>query len=183
MWNIHGVIPPIAPGERGESQNRSPYEISIVKFVDIFSTSPERINILLGLLNYRQYLYSIGIKEGLQWVNGSFTENVEILRDRPPADIDLVSIFDLSNKDDDWWARNESTLFNHAHIKQSFKVDGYWIDSSQPMCESIGEVTYWYSMWSHQRDTDIWKGFFTMPLSAEDDVIALQNIRGVSNHA
>nr|WP_313091591.1 hypothetical protein [Moraxella sp. CTOTU48268] len=183
MWNIHGVIPPIAIGEDGHSANRSPYLINIIDFIQRFSFTVERTEILSGLLAYRQYLYSLDIVNGLQWINGSFTENVEVLRGRPPADIDLVTLGDLSKINNLLWVNNNPSFFDRAYLKENYKVDAYTIDLSKPSSSNVNIITYWYSMWSHQRETDIWKGFFTIPLSPNEDIIAGDFLKGVSSHA
>lgn len=119
MWNIHGAISPITDDV---SIDRSPYEISMLDFVKKFSFSNERVAILRGFLYYRKFLYSLGITAGFQWVNGSFTENVETLRNRPPNDIDVVSfIAEPENPLPD-------ELFNNLYIKQQYQVDGYFVD-------------------------------------------------------
>jgi len=40
---------------------------------------------------YRAALRDLGLN-GVQWINGSFCEDVERTRGRPPGDIDLVSL-------------------------------------------------------------------------------------------
>lgn len=170
MWNIHGVISPITDDV---SIDRSPYEISMLDFVKKFSFSNERVAILRGFLYYRKFLYSLGITAGFQWVNGSFTENVEILRNRPPNDIDVVSfIAEPENPLPD-------ELFDNLYIKQQYQVDGYFVDLNGNPQELVKWTAYWYSMWSHQRDTKIWKGFFHIPLSMQDDMVALNYLEGL----
>lgn len=163
MWNIHGVIPPVSDGT---SIERSPYEIDILTFTKMFSLSNERIAILKNFLYYRKFLYELDITSGFQWVNGSFTENVETLRNRPPNDIDVVSFITEPKNP----LPNE--LFDNSYIKQQYQVDSYFVDLNDAPQELVKWTAYWYSMWSHQRDTNIWKGFFQMPLSEQDDLEA-----------
>ena len=35
-------------------------------------------------------------------------------------------------------------------------------------------VAYWYSMWSHQTNTGLWKGFLSVDLSPQEDILAMQ---------
>ncbi|AZQ92910.1 hypothetical protein [Moraxella catarrhalis] len=44
--------------------------------------------------------------------------------------------------------------------------------------ELVKWTAYWYSMWSHQRETKIWKGFFKIPFSTQDDQKALNYLEG-----
>lgn len=46
-WNEIGVIPPMDM-EHPTSAYRSPYKTDILKFVERYATSPQRIEILLG---------------------------------------------------------------------------------------------------------------------------------------
>ncbi|MFC6204220.1 DUF6932 family protein [Psychrobacter urativorans] len=189
MWNIRGVIPPVALNEEGHSYNRSPYSININKFIKDFAFSSERIEILIGFLAYRQAIYSSGIETGFQWVNGSFAENVESIADRAPNDIDIVTFSNFYHTIPDYpnWAQRNIHLFDNPTAKNKYKVDSYWVDMDLGFNEaSIRKCTYWYSMWSHQRDTDIWKGFFVIPLSPSDDNEAmkyLSELKIESNHA
>lgn len=189
MWNIQGVIPPIAIGEEGHSPKRSPYPISIIEFIHNFAFSTERIEILFGFLEYREAIYSSGIETGFQWVNGSFVENVESIADRAPNDIDAVTFSNFYHTIPDYpdWAQRNIHLFNNPIVKNQYKVDSYWVDMDLGFNEtSIRKCTYWYSMWSHQRDTDMWKGFFVIPLSPSEDKEAmkyLSELKIESNHA
>ncbi|MCL2004836.1 MAG: hypothetical protein FWG73_01615 [Planctomycetaceae bacterium] len=86
-------MPPIAMGEAGNSLNRSPYRIGLSEFVDYFSYSKQRIEILDGFLRFREGLHKSGLSSGFQWLNGSFLENIEDLESRHPNDIDVVTFY------------------------------------------------------------------------------------------
>ncbi|MDN3617464.1 DUF6932 family protein [Vibrio gallaecicus] len=75
-----GVLPPFVGDSPARRANQAPYAVSLADFVKHFSTSPERIKILIGFLEYRIALKSIGIVDGFQWIDGSFVENVELTR-------------------------------------------------------------------------------------------------------
>ncbi|OOR86375.1 hypothetical protein B0181_11700 [Moraxella caviae] len=174
MWNLSGVIPPIKDID-GASVNRSPYKIDILTFVQQFGFSDDRIAILSGFLYYREFLYKLGITDGFQWVNGSFTEDIERLRDRPPNDIDVVSFFRESALTDE----QQDQLLDGETIKSQYRVDGYFVLLDEDPTELVERTAYWYSMWSHQRDTYIWKGFYQVPLSPDEDKQALEWLLGV----
>lgn len=169
MWDIHGVIPPVIGDDT--STQRSPYEVDILTFVQMFSLSKARIAILKNFLYYRNFLYDNGVTTGFQWVNGSFTENVETLRQRPPNDIDVVSFITQSDAISD-------ELSDHDNIKQTYRVDGYFVDLNDDPEELVTWTAYWYSMWSHQRETKLWKGFFKIPFSTQADQEALSYLEG-----
>jgi hypothetical protein len=35
--------------------------------------------------------------------------------------------------------------------------------------EAVRQISYWYSLWSHQRETDAWKGFVQLDLAPDAD--------------
>lgn len=174
-WNMAGVLPPVRPGQPGHSTDRSPYTVSLADFVDRFSTSPQRNAILQGFLHLRAAFHAAGISTGFQWVDGSFSENVELTEARPPGDVDVVTYFELPSgiSELDFYNSNQA-LFNHPYVKATYRVDHYpqvlgkVMDASQ-----IQQVSYWYSMWSHRRDA-LWKGFLQISLDPAEDSQALQ---------
>lgn len=175
-WDSSGVLPPIWPGQAGASPRRAPYQTSVVELVESFSRSQERRDILRGLVELRRGLAGAGLDQGFQWIDGSFVENVEELRGRPPADIDVVTFVPLG----DAAAQQELVsrypgLFDLGNLKLRFSVDGYYVNLGDPLSElSVRQVTYWYSMWAHRRTDLRWKGFVQVPLSSADDEEALR---------
>lgn len=171
-WNMAGLLPPIRPGKPGENTDRSPYVTNLSEVVKRFAFTTERIDILKGLLCYRQELYRLNITDGFQWVDGSFTECIEVLDSRPPRDVDVVTFFNLpagSNQKTIFEAN--SRLFN-GKTKLDFRVDGFYCPLGQPLNDvEVRKITYWYSMWSHRR-SGIWKGFVQVALSPQDDQAA-----------
>jgi hypothetical protein len=61
------------------------------ELVAALGTTPERCNLLVGLIKYRELLGSFGYTQGMQFVDGSFVENVETRESRSPGDIDVFS--------------------------------------------------------------------------------------------
>jgi|AntDeeMinimDraft_4_1070355.scaffolds.fasta_scaffold01392_2 hypothetical protein len=168
-WTTEGVLPPV-DDNNPTSPARSPYEVSLADLVQRFGTSKERIRILDGFLGYRQSLHDAGLTQGFQWLNGSYMEHVEILEQRPPNDIDVVSFIEFPS---DKNQRDILDAFNKVvgirpneqeAIKQHFHVDAYFVPMNMISPERLVErSSYWYSMWSHRRD-DSWKGFLKISL-------------------
>lgn len=176
-WNLQGVIPPIRPGLQGHDADRSPYKAPLDTFVNAMGKSHARIEILDGLLQFRSEIYKLGISTGFQWLNGSFSENVEITEGRDPRDVDVVTFLQLPAGEDEAsvLAKNH-LLFDHDYVKKIYKVDSYWEILGKPMDgHSIQQISYWYSMWSHRRD-GIWKGFVQVDLTSAQDAIAIQTL-------
>lgn len=172
IWNSMGVIPPIDESDP-VSLVRSPYEMDIVNFVTTFAVTLPRRKILRGFLSFRQELGKIGIAEGFQWVDGSFTENVELIERRPPNDIDAVTFFSFLPGDNDETVYNRNPeMFNQPAVKARYLVDSYFESLQIDGAELVARAVYWYSMWSHKRDLS-WKGFIQIPLSPHLDQAAL----------
>ena len=169
-WNANGILPPIAVGASGNSYNRSPYAVTLIEFVDRFASSSERITILEGFLNFRSELHKNGLDSGFQWLDGSFLENIEVLENRPPNDLDVVTFSDKLTP------QKQQTLigsFNAEYLKEQCKVDAcYFVYTGRANDDSsVRQITYWYSMWSHRRNSQ-WKGFLQVDLDSVSDAEA-----------
>lgn len=176
-WNMAGVLPPIRPGMLGHSPDRSPYSAVLADVIERFSTSPERIKILQGLLRLRAAFHSLGVVSGFQWIDGSFLENVEALESRPPNDVDVVTYFDLpaGTSETDLVAQDPG-IFDHDQVKVAYQVDHYPVVLGKSIDEfQVRQISYWYSMWSHRRD-GLWKGFIQVSLDPAEDILALQTL-------
>lgn len=176
-WNSQGFLPAILPGEAGYSLNRSLYAISCIELVERFGSSIKRLEILQGFLNYRKNLHALGLVQGVQWLDGSFVENIEVLEGRAPNDIDVVTFANMpEGESQKSLLDNNSSLFIPTAIRQTYQVDGYCIFlDGQANQNFIKQVTYWYSMWSHTRSKQ-WKGFLQLDLNNTDDDQAFESL-------
>lgn len=178
-WNEIGVLPPVRPGQSGSSQDRSPYVTTLLDIARSFGTSAERQDILRGLLALRSKLHDMGLREGFQWLDGSFFEHVEMTRGRPPGDIDVVTFVYLGTEENQT-AMTEAApeIFYPPKAKEKYSVDHYVYGLGEPMGHwEVRGVAYWYSMWSHRKKDDLWKGFVEVTLDTAGDaaVLALLN--------
>lgn len=168
-FDIHGVLPPIRPGSSGGSPARSPYESDMLGLCKRFGTSAERRLLLGGLLQLRSRLSALGLS-GFQWVDGSFTEDVEQHRERPPRDIDVVTFVPLGTPEEQRSLLAKAPDLFKSEAKAAYSVDHYLMPSDRPFNDAQARrIAYWYSMWSHQRDTNRWKGFVSVLLPDSDD--------------
>lgn len=183
QWNNAGVLPPVRPGTPGSSDDRSPYQIPLLMFLDRFATSPERRMILDGFLRFRKKLHTAGIISGFQWVDGSFLEQIEVLENRSPRDLDVVTFFDIpAGENQRSLFQKTGDLFNRTYLKESCAVDGYFYVLGKPADgPQIKNISYWYSMWSHRRDNGLWKGFVQIDLSPSQDADAHTTL-GILGH-
>jgi hypothetical protein len=178
-WNSQGVLPPVDTSNP-VSRDRSPYVVSVDDFVLRFGTSLERLNILDGLLSFRSALHVAGLISGFQWLDGSFLESIESLESRPPHDIDVVTFYYLpSSHTQRTLLSGHPQLFDRDFIKNNYHVDAYFIDLMSNIPEElISNSAYWYSIWSHRRNS-LWKGYLQIDLSQTDDHIAKDNLDGI----
>lgn len=186
-FNIHGVVPPIRPGQPGESDDRAPYPTDMLTFCQRFGSTADRCAVLRGLLDLRDAFFGAGLADGYQWIDGSFVEDVERIRGRPPADIDVVTFAALGDAAAQRaLAARSPKLFDRAHIKATFHVDHYYVQTDSGLLTEpfARRVAYWYSMWGHQRDTERWKGFVSVSLQSNDNLarmwLSAQNANGAA---
>ncbi|HHO8058170.1 TPA: hypothetical protein ACRX3G_002852 [Pseudomonas aeruginosa] len=173
LWNAEGLIPPI-DDSNPVSPQRSPYWLTLPDFVRLFATSVDRCDVLAGYLAHRGELHRIGLIDGFQWLNGSFSENIELIEGRSPRDVDVVTycrqgdaFFDALEPD------ALKVVDDHDWIKAWYKVD-FYIQSLSDAPEVLVQMSaYWYSMWSHRRSKQ-WKGFIAVDLAPDADAEASQ---------
>lgn len=172
-WSPKGIIPPVRPGEAGHSAQRSPYRTTLLEVADRFGTSAARLAILEGYLDFRAALHGAGLLAGVQWLDGSFVEDKETRAGAAPADMDVVTFTYLPDGKSQADVRaSNPPLFDHSHVKETYKVDGYFQFLGKPSDERfVRQTSYWNSMWSHTRDLE-WKGFLEVGLDPVSDADA-----------
>jgi hypothetical protein len=186
--NQSGVLPPFLPNAGPVLAAMAPYQANLTELVIRFASTPERVEIIRGLLDYRKLLLDAGITDGFQWIDGSYVESCEHHRGRPPSDIDIVTFAERPAKcvDDTLWGtfvqQNKTGLFDRGSIKRQYRCDAFYEDLSLPSRVIVSRATYWFGLFSHQRTTYLWKGLLVIPLQA-DDQAALALLNGGINHA
>lgn len=188
-WNARGVIDPVNVLSPTAS-DRSPYRVSLRAFVSHFATSGRRIEVLRGLLAYRQELQAVGLQAGFQWLDGSFLEDIERTERRDPGDIDVVTFYVMPTGQNQGSLRAQNpglfptSAVEFKALKDRLHVDAYLqqLDSNGPVAavneRLVNRAAYWYSMWSHRRDFS-WKGFLQVDLAATEDSIASADLDAV----
>jgi len=154
----------------------SPFKVTIIEFVERFATTQQRTEIIEGFLRFRAGLAKIGVVQGIQWIDGSFVEDVESTQGRPPNDIDVITFFPIppgrSALD-----LSEEEIFQHDHVKSNFRTDAYfYVPEWKWDSNDIDHYVYWNSLFSHRRDR-VWKGYVHVDLSPELDAIAEKRVR------
>lgn len=184
--NSSGVLPPFLPGnEPADPAAMAPYRASIKELASEFATTPERAAIFTGLLDFRDKMRNAGIDQGFQWIDGSFLEDCEKIRGRPPKDIDLVTFARRPpnyQQAAEWKAFVTSNLdlFSRVAVKAAYKCDAFYVDLFLPPEAVVACSRYWFGLFSHQRSTYLWKGMIEVPL-IDDDADARALLRGRQN--
>lgn len=165
------VLPPYGGDDPGERDLSSPYETTLSEIYERFGHTPERIQLIKGLINYRRALREVGITSGYQLIDGSFTENCESHRGRPPSDVDLITFayLPVHGPERSPFVHANRHLFDQGLTKDAFRCDAYFVDLSKDPRLVVDDTCYWYGLFSHQRDTFLWKGMLSIPLMSDDD--------------
>jgi hypothetical protein len=147
-------------------------------------TSQERVDLFEGLVRFRKDLVAAGLDDGVQWLDGSFCENVEALRGRSPGDIDLVTLFrrpPTFSTSADWAAfvTSNAALFDRGQVRANYRCDAFFLDAGISAHMVLPQITYWFGLFTHQRDTLTWKGMVVVPLQS-DDIAALAYAHALS---
>lgn len=164
---VTNILPPFL-GIPTNSLNMAPYRCQFEDVESRLGTSPERLDILRGLSEFRGELRSLGVT-GFQWLDGSFVENCEAQRSRPPGDIDVVTFIDVGCSRETVMKVIQDPRFNPPLSKQTFHMDSFFIylgDLSRPV---IKLTAFWYGLFSHRRDDFLWKGMLEIPLQLGDE--------------
>lgn len=184
-FELSGVLPPFIGDSPTTPANQAPYKVKLAEFVKHFATSDERIEILKGLLKYRIALKSKDIISGFQWIDGSFVENVEMIRGRAPNDVDLVTFAErpIGMNDSDWrgFSISNRDLFSTANLKTKYKCDAYYVDLAMSPKLLVSQTAYWFGLFSHQRETSLWKGMLQVDLLCDETLILANLIKGDYN--
>lgn len=189
--NQDGILPPFLPESAPTSPAAtSPYLCSMIELAERFTYSPERKRIFLGLLNFREAMRSAGLTQGFQWIDGSFLEDCERIRGRAPNDIDLVTFFERPQavSDSESWkkfADFHKDLFLNSKAK--YCCDAYFVDLTvnlkRPAKAIVSSTHYWFGLFSHQRETTLWKGLLQVSLLDDSEENARRFIDGGDSDA
>ena len=95
-----------------------------------FGTTASRINILKGFIQFRLELYTKGINNTIQWIDGSFVEDKLSRENAEPNDIDVVMFVNLPPTMQQALATSFPEFVDCRVSKQKYNVDHYIIDIS-----------------------------------------------------
>jgi hypothetical protein len=177
----HNRVLPAHLGDPTDPAGLSPYPATSVEVCTRFATSPERCAILRGWLEFRGRLATLGLTDGFQWLDGSFSEDVEGSAGRAPRDLDVVTFFTVP-------AGHTSTsflpvvstglpqFFDSTLSKMDFHLDHYAVHLGASGALVAEQTRYWTALFSHRRD-GVWKGMLRVELNTgAEDTAALHQL-------
>ena len=177
-FNTSGVLPPFVGDNPTNSAQMAPFAVDFTELVQRFGTSTDRWKLLGGLHSYREELRASGLQTGFQWIDGSFIEDIEKTRGRPPADIDVVTFTVLpAGVSPRAFQAQNSGLFDRNSTRLRFHCDAYFVDlgiGTRRPDLLVAQSRYWYGLFSHQRASYLWKGMLQIDLFSDDDAVKRQ---------
>lgn len=148
--------------------NNSPYRCTSLELCEKFSTSPQRIELLKGLLEFRAQLTKLDVIVGFQYLDGSFLENIEVSEGRPPNDVDIVTFFrDIDIPRQQVLMKIFPEFVDVKQCKAKYKLDHYPVDYGYHPDTTVESVKYWLQLFSHNRK-GVWKGMLRLELNTTD---------------
>jgi len=172
--NQSGVLPPFISGALpSDAGAMAPYKSSLLEVIAKFAITTDRIKILRGLIEYRELLKAHGITHGVQWIDGSFVEQVEVNLNRAPNDIDVVTYCyrPQAHFEDAKW-REFMSLNTHiidtSTLKSKYYCDAYLVDLQTHPMFLMQQTQYWFGLFSHQRESYLWKGMVEITLEEDE---------------
>ena len=108
-------------------------------------------------------------------MDGSFLEDVEKVRGRPPADLDVVSWVRIGVARTKPDPALVSMLTDHSKTKARFHIDHFIHRLDAPGEALVGSSRYWFGLFSHQRDTAVWKGMLQLDLDPSAGDVAARD--------
>ena len=168
----HNLVLPPHLGNSTNPSELSPYPCTTVELCQQLGTSPERRRILDLFLNFRARLVSEGLTNGFQWLDGSFLEDIEKRENRPPKDLDVVTVYWGYDMPFQLQLMAKLPEFSNPMLaKASFSLDHYPFDASYHPETTVETSRYWISLFSHNR-LAIWKGMLRVELNTVADDLA-----------
>ncbi len=153
----------------------SPYAVDALDVVIRFGVTYGRRQILNGWLDHRAALRNIGITEGFQWLDGSFLE------EKDPKDLDIVCFIRLPQSVSTeaeilgFWTESFG-LFDRSEVKATYSLDAFFVDLMGSPEALVSLSRYFLQLFSHQRETFLWKGMIQVPLEDSNDAQAREQL-------
>ncbi len=171
-FNHSHVLPPFVGDSPTQQAHASPYPTTAAELVHRLGHTSERRQILRGLLVYRSALRGLGFVNGVQWIDGSFVEDVEKHQHRSPRDIVVVTFaytpVGMGPAQVLALAEQHPAVFMTAETRSHYSCDAYFVRLDGNPEKLLVRATYYHGLFSHRRGDNVWKGMLTLPLQSDD---------------
>jgi len=170
----HNLVLPPHIGDPTDRSQLSPYPCTSLELCQRFAISTPRKAILVGFLTFRARLRALGLTDAIQWVDGSFVEDIEQQAGRAPRDMDVVTIYWGCNPAFQENLVNSLPEFMDPRLsKANFSLDHYPFDAGYSPLITVEMSRYWAQLFSHNRK-GVWKGILSIQVNTPaDDANAL----------
>ena len=176
----HNLVLPPHLGDPVDRAQLSPYPCTTLDLCQRLGTTAARRAILEKYLSFRERLHNAGLVNGFQWLDGSFLEDVETRENRPPKDLDVVTVYWGYDKSfQAQLAINFREFASPTLAKATYSLDHYNFDASFNPTVTLEQTRYWILLFSHNRQ-GIWKGMLRIELNtpAEDEAARQELAKG-----
>jgi hypothetical protein len=103
--------------------------------------------------------------DAVQWLDGSFLEDIESQEGRPPRDLDVVTIYwGYSKPFQENLAKSFPEFQDPQFSKKNSLLDHYPFDASHSPWLTVKMSRYWIQLFSHTRK-GVWKGMLALDLN------------------
>ncbi len=110
----------------------------------------------------------------IQWLDGSFLEDIEQLENRDPHDLDLITIYwgyDIPFQQN--LVTSVPEFMDPQLSKANLLLDHYPFDAGYSPLQTVEMSRYWAQLFSHNRN-GVWKGMLAIHLNTPADDLAAQ---------
>jgi hypothetical protein len=165
----HNLVLPPHLGDPVDHGQLSPYPCTTLDLCERLGTTPDRRAILGKFLDFRERLRGEGLTNGFQWLDGSFLEDIETKENRPPRDLDVVTVYwGYAPVFQTELVARFPEVANPTLCKANFSLDHYPFDAGFHPEFTVDQARYWILLFSHNR-LGVWKGILRIELNTPSE--------------
>jgi hypothetical protein len=166
-FNKNGLLPAYLDSPT-KAETCSPYFVTMPHLCKALGGTDARKALLINLIKFRLEQNRCGFV-GYQWIGGSFTES-----NKEPSDIDVITFRRLARPLPFHLEGLSENISNHEFVMSEYRIDNHYVRFEWSGEEIAEKSKHWYSLFSHQRQTGLWKGFIKVPMNPALDKAALK---------
>ncbi len=74
-------------------------------------------------------------------------------------------------------------MFSTPKLKKKYKCDAFYVDLGKSSKLLVADTAYWFGLFSHQRDTYLWKGMLKIELVDDEQALLASLVKKGGNNA